>query len=362
MKNIIIFLCNEKENQRERLGYSRAFIHLGYKITYCGDSKNLKRILSTYESDIFCVIHPEPYTSTHSIDLWEFNIPNAIIQWDTFTIKKTRVQASIPYDMQIICHPDYVDYYRSFGCPHVLLLPWCIDDLLLENVMEGRSFERKFDVGWVGRSDAKFYSNRRQALQLIKDKYFLNDFNRYYSWQEMFEIFLQSKIVINVSRDDYPCDANMRCFEAMGCGALLITQLPSELEKLGFRDKEHFVGFSNMDMLIEIVDYYLKTDNERERIAANGRNLVLSRHTYEVRASEIISYINTNGEKILRENNFRKLNIANRYYYLAYSYYKEGNLKELWECLLYAPLRKKGMLFCKYIILKLKFIKKDFLK
>ncbi|MEM4218097.1 MAG: glycosyltransferase [Candidatus Methanomethylicaceae archaeon] len=59
--------------------------------------------------------------------------------------------------------------------------------------------------------------------------------------------------MVNISRDDFPHDANMRCFEVMAAGALLVTSLPTELADLGFEEGRHFVGFEHEQDLLEKV-------------------------------------------------------------------------------------------------------------
>jgi len=362
MKNVVIFLCDRKEDVRERRGYTTAFRDAGYSIVFCSEAAFLKDILLQNKRAVFCVIHPEPYVGFHPVNLWDFKIPNIIIQWDTFTIPKKRVLAARPYDIQVICHPGYENYYKRHGCENVLLLPWCIDDLLLAEVVTNRSFEKTFDIGWVGRSDATFYSYRRAVLQMINENHYgTNDTNKYYSWHEMFCVFLQSKLVINVSRDDHLADANMRCFEAMGCGALLFTKKPTELDELGFKSGYHFIGYINTDDLKNKIEYYLKNEKERSVIADRGRELVLSSHTYRTRVASIISYVKKNGELAIDKSWFRKLSSNDRHYYLAFGHYKEGNARELYKAILKVNMTKKIKLLPMFLKLKLRSFRKKYL-
>jgi hypothetical protein len=57
----------------------------------------------------------------------------------------------------------------------------------------------------------------------------MNDFRRRYSKEETAKVYQQSTIVVNVTRDEFPPEANMRCYEAMAGGALLIAPMPTEL-------------------------------------------------------------------------------------------------------------------------------------
>jgi hypothetical protein len=73
----------------------------------------------------------------------------------------------------------------------------------------------------------------------------------------------------------------MRCYEAMGAGALLITQIPTELTEWGFREGEHFIGWRSESEIPSLVDKYLRDENERVTIANAGRELTMSAFTFQ---------------------------------------------------------------------------------
>ncbi|HEV2523221.1 MAG TPA: glycosyltransferase [Candidatus Acidoferrales bacterium] len=126
----------------------------------------------------------------------------------------------------------------------------------------------------------------------------MNDWGRVYSYEEMVEVYRRSKIGLNISRDDRPNDANLRVFEVMAAGALLVTSLPSELENLGFRSGQHFTGHRKESDLLDCIRYYLEHDSDREQIAAAGRELVLKEHTYDRRAEEIMKILDRDGGQL----------------------------------------------------------------
>jgi hypothetical protein len=119
----------------------------------------------------------------------------------------------------------------------------------------------------------------------------MNEVARRYSAEELTSIYRQSKIVVNIGRDDYPQDANVRTFEAMAAGALLVTSLPSELTAIGFRDGVHFIGYRNEAEITGLVRTYLADETARRTIAAAGRELVLREHTYDRRIHTLLELI-----------------------------------------------------------------------
>jgi hypothetical protein len=94
-------------------------------------------------------------------------------------------------------------------------------------------------------------------------------------------------------------DVNMRVFEAMASGALLVTEAIENGQKDLFKDGVHLVQYRTEEELFEKVDYYLKHDDEREQIAKEGQKLVLSKHTYKNRCDFILQTLFGNSKPLL---------------------------------------------------------------
>jgi hypothetical protein len=101
--------------------------------------------------------------------------------------------------------------------------------------------------------------------------------------------------VVNIGRDDFPQDANLRVFEALASGALLVTSIPTELTQLGFAEGEHFVGYRQEGEIAAIVEKYLCDHSARARIAGAAREKVLREHTYDTRVSMLLSRLEAAG-------------------------------------------------------------------
>jgi spore maturation protein CgeB len=60
-----------------------------------------------------------------------------------------------------------------------------------------------------------------------------------------------------------------------------------------FEESKHYVGFNDdLSDFGEKVDYYLKNDAERERIALNGYNMAKQKHTWKNRVNSIYQILN----------------------------------------------------------------------
>lgn len=128
----------------------------------------------------------------------------------------------------------------------------------------------------------------------------MNDWRSRHAPEAIARIYRQSKIVLNIARDDFPQDANLRAFEAMAGGALLLTLLPTELAQIGFEDGIHFVGFRKEAEILPLVRKYLSEESSRRRIAEAARHKVLSEHSYDRRVEAILELAKKqNGRKFL---------------------------------------------------------------
>jgi hypothetical protein len=119
----------------------------------------------------------------------------------------------------------------------------------------------------------------------------MNDFMKQYTKEETAEVYRQCKIVVNVSRDDFPPEANMRCYEAMAAGALLITGIPTELTEWGFGEGTHFVGWRNEREIPDLVHYYLHHGKEAAEISRGGQDLTLRNFTFRHCRDKIIAVL-----------------------------------------------------------------------
>jgi len=78
-----------------------------------------------------------------------------------------------------------------------------------------------------------------------------------------------------------------RIFNTMASGAFLLIRYFPGLEDV-FTNGEHLVWFMSMDEAIQKAHYYLGHEGERDRIARQGVGLVRRKHTWDVRAAEIL--------------------------------------------------------------------------
>lgn len=206
-------------------------------------------------------------------------IPTVSLDIDSFGWTSSRIRWSMLFDYVFVWHPSFVPMYKAAGHPKVFVFPHAVDENLFQ--LSPSESCRPLDLGWVGAFDYAHYDKRGRVIQNLAARFKMNDFARRYSKQETADIYRRSKIVVNVSREDFPQEANMRCYEAMAAGALLITGMPTELIEWGFRQGEHFIGWRNEAEIPELVNYYLRDEEKRTEIARTGQQLTLSDFTFQ---------------------------------------------------------------------------------
>mgnify|MGYP002852692698 CR=1 FL=1 len=109
-------------------------------------------------------------------------------------------------------------------------------------------------------------------------------------WGEMPLVFRESDINLNITIPNIKSGVPLRVYDILGAGGFCISNFQAELP-MQFENEKHLVWYYNNEDLYDKVDYYLRHDTERERIAAAGRELVRATCSYEQRLQQIIETI-----------------------------------------------------------------------
>jgi glycosyltransferase involved in cell wall biosynthesis/Flp pilus assembly protein TadD/SAM-dependent methyltransferase len=223
-------------------------------------------------------------------DLSEHTLPKACYLIDTHIhIERHKIIAE-QFDFVFLAQKAYVEPMRANGCRNVFWLPLGCDP----EIHGRKEVAEKYDVGFVG-SVTPSHVRRKRLLEEIRQNFSLHADRKF--MDEMAEVFSQSKIVFNEAINR---DLNMRVFEALCSGSLLVTDSAPEsgLEEF-FQDNKHLAIF-NEENLIERIQFYLEHPEERMKIARQGQKEVLAHHTYDHRAKFLLTtlddYFEANNE------------------------------------------------------------------
>jgi len=242
------------------------------------------------EKEVDLLVCIDPVGILFPINLEKTNCPTAIYLIDVHQNFEQRLRLAYLFDYVFVAQKDYLLAFKQQGITNVFWLPLaCDSDFHLNS---SASSVELYDVGFVGNRGAGA-GQRRQILDALAENFKVNDLSRKYRLEEIGLIYSQSRMVFNWSING---DVNMRIFEALCSGRLLLTNaIPNGLEDL-FIDRKHLVIYRNVEELVELIKYYLAHPEEREAIAQAGQAEVLAKHTYQHRTEQILSTIFDSGE------------------------------------------------------------------
>ncbi|MBI4341312.1 MAG: glycosyltransferase family 1 protein [Candidatus Omnitrophica bacterium] len=206
--------------------------------------------------------------------------PRIFVAFDTHlphSWKKIR-RIAPSYDLVACCHRDAAERLRNG-----LWLPVACDAQVHQSPP---GLARGRDVAFIGTSGGV---PRKFFLQALRERY-PNSFIGAADYREMGTIYGAARVGFNYS---IAGDLNMRVFEVMAAGSLLVTDaLPSgDLSRLGFEDRRHLVLYRTPSEAFKMIDHYLAHPTERQAIASAGQRLALAEHTYAHRLKTLLSTV-----------------------------------------------------------------------
>lgn len=107
---------------------------------------------------------------------------------------------------------------------------------------------------------------------------------------EMPIVFHNSAVNLNMTLKTIKTGIPLRVFDVLGCRGFLISNYQEEIAEL-FEDGKDLVLYHSQEELLEKVDWYLKHDTERKKIAANGYNSVKKNHTAMHRLKDLFGIV-----------------------------------------------------------------------
>lgn len=207
-------------------------------------------------------------------------VPTVCVLCDTHRNPRARRLIASLFDHVVVYHRNHLAAYRDRPAGTAHWIPYACDTEVVRDL--GRA--RDLDVAFIGRP---YTRERRRIIAALAKRYRLND-QRPYRQGEIAEIYSRAKIVIDLPDGD---NIPFRVFEAMSCGALLITRrMPSGIEEL-FREGEHYEAFASEGELLDKVDRYLREDDRRTAMAARGHAEIQRRHTLSLRMRQLVDAV-----------------------------------------------------------------------
>ena len=205
--------------------------------------------------------------------------PRAYWAIDTHLDFAARLRRSADCDLVFAAQRDGAERLRAAGIASAEWLPLACDP----GVHRRHEVPGQYSVAFIGHI---FPGPRDELLQAIA-RTFPGHFIGQAFFDEMARIYSASRVVFNRSLRN---DINMRVFEALACGSMLVTNdLADNGQAELFRDRVHLATYREPGEMLEVIAYYLAHADEREAIAAAGRAEAVGRHTYRHRMERLLA-------------------------------------------------------------------------
>lgn len=201
------------------------------------------------------------------------------------------------FDLTYVAQRDYLPEFLAHGGASEWLPLWA------SRVVEA-SAEKRFGAVFVGTMDPKLNPDRVSFFSQLKTRVALT-----IERGEYWKIFPQAEIVINQTVKG---DLNFRVFEAMMCGAMLLTEGSGNgLEDI-FTPGTHLVTYQkgSVDGAAASIAEYLADLPRCRAIAARGRAEIMAKHQPTHRAATVMQRLET---LVKRDSDLHYFGMASNY-------------------------------------------------
>lgn len=103
-------------------------------------------------------------------------------------------------------------------------------------------------------------------------------------------VYSNSKINLNITLRSIQTGIPLRAFDIMGNGGCLLTNYQEDFLEYFEPDKD-LIMYGSQDEALEKIEFYLKNDTIREKIAHSGFQKVMNGHTYSDRVDVLCSFL-----------------------------------------------------------------------
>lgn len=208
--------------------------------------------------------------------------PTAWYAIDTHMDFDKHVRIGRMFDLTFVAQKQYVIPLAACGVAQAHWLPLAFAPELAPS---GES-AREIDIAYVGSENASMHPVRKALLASLRGHFASTRFGSA-TPEEMGHIYASAKLVFNRAVKN---DINMRFFEAMGAGAVLLTDriIENGVEDL-FEEGRHYVTYRDETELLQIARDLLADPYRLREIGDAARDLILANHTYQHRADQMVA-------------------------------------------------------------------------
>lgn len=251
------------------------------------DMAQVEPLLEGFKPDLYLWVESVP--GYFPKNLHEIKCPKACYLIDTYGSFSWHIEWAKNFDYVFLADLSFVERFRQAGMNAFWLPLGCDPEVHIPQTLE-----QVYDIGFVGTVMAG--TDRQRYLAALSSQCKVH-YERSFL-QEMGATFSKSKMVFNNAVGK--TDLNMRFFEAMSCGALLLSDMSRDSgQNILFEPHQDYALFNEQN-IVEVAQYYLSNDWARQSVAKRGQELVLAAHTYQHRTDHLLDVV---GGKLSRTFN-----------------------------------------------------------
>lgn len=222
--------------------------------------------------------------------------------WPDNLLSPGGIQLAKAFDLQLTINRDALDKYRAMGVNAAYWqIGWEPDGV-------GHQPEVFHEVVFLANGYSK---ERREFARRFRELGF--NFGLYgngwpngwakgestYNFIEACKVYRGAKISLGDSQWPDTGFVSNRVFQALTAGgSVLAHQWFRDMDQLGLIDGETCIIWRTFQELEEKIRYYLRNDNERQRIAQAGERLALQKHSFDARVKELFEMLKTERELV----------------------------------------------------------------
>ncbi|MEI8631925.1 glycosyltransferase [Vibrio sp. PP-XX7] len=199
---------------------------------------------------------------------------------DTHMDLQKHLEVAKFFDVTFLAQKEYIKYFTKKGLINTFWLPLAYDCTMAPT----QTFKKIYDIAYVGSNNKDMHPIRFELIEKLKKSFQIVTLVERVG-KRCIRYNSQAKVVFNKSINN---DINMRYFEALGNGAMLLTDKIKEngVEELFEKDK-HYIEYGRSN-IIEIAKNYLETQKDDSDIL---KEHTYQNHTYDIRSTKIAETI-----------------------------------------------------------------------
>lgn len=231
--------------------------------------------------------------------------PTAMISVDAHHNAGWHAPMAAAFDHVFVAQKDYLPAFFASGAPRVHWFPcWAPDGC------PPPAAAKRYEVAFVGTLDARLNPERVALIEALRSRLPLHAVEGDYR-----DVFPVARVVLNQTVRG---DLNARVFEAMACGAFLMTERTGNGLLDLFADGEQLVTYPRGDVeaIVRLAARWVAADRARAAIAERGRAAVQAAHLEHHRAAELLARVAA--DRTGTADEIRHAGAARAYCQLAY--------------------------------------------